>query len=165
MKASTLITIVYIDHEIALKIVKQTSLIISFIDKLNLRLMRAFDYLQRFNLNIRHKSKKQHIISDVLFKLFSNNCDLRKLFAESELNALLTKKSFAKSINFIAFLIEINSKFKQRILNEYKTNLNWQRIVDILEVNDSENVAKLSFYRRENDLIFRFDQNIENHDY
>ena len=58
MKTFTLITIIYIDHDAALKIIKQISLITSLIDKLNLRLMRASDYLQRFNLNIRHKFKK-----------------------------------------------------------------------------------------------------------
>ena len=59
----------------------------------------------------------------------------------------------------------MNSEFKQRILNEYKLNLNWQLIVDILEINDNKNVAKLPFYREKNDLIFRSDQNIKNHDY
>ena len=38
-------TIIYIDHDAALRIAKQISLITTFIDKLNLRLMRASNYL------------------------------------------------------------------------------------------------------------------------
>ena len=138
-------------------------MIIFFIDKLNLYLMRAFDYLQYFNLNIRHKFEKQHIIFNVLFKLLLDN-NSQKLFANDELNALhIFSKSFAKKffvnmMHFITSLIEMNSKFKQRIVKDYKSNLNWQRIFVISNKNDDddENVVKLSFYRK-NNLIFRFD--------
>jgi hypothetical protein len=47
--------ILFIDHESILSIVKQTSLNISFTDRLNLRLIRAFEYIQRFNIIIKHK--------------------------------------------------------------------------------------------------------------
>ena len=153
-------TIVYIDHDAALNIAKQISLITFFIDKLNLRLMRVSNYIQRFNLNIRHKFEKQHIVFDALSRLVTDNAlesILRKSFAEEELDAL-----------FIMSLIKMNADFKQRILNDYKTDLNWQRVAFVLEANDNhdENVATLSFYREKNDLIFRFDDYIiESHDY
>ena len=67
-------------------------------------------------------------------------------------------------ILFIMFLIEMNLKFKRCILEEYESDLNWQHIFVILNGNDGENAVKLSFYR-ENDLIFRFDQNTESHNY
>ena len=51
-------TIVYIDHEFALDIVNQITMTTISIDKLNLRFVRASDYIQRFNLDIRHKSNK-----------------------------------------------------------------------------------------------------------
>ena len=41
-------TIVYIDHEVSVEILKQTNFSTSFIDKLNLRLIRASEYIQRF---------------------------------------------------------------------------------------------------------------------
>ena len=66
------------------------------------------------------------------------------------------------------FLIEMNADFKQRILDDYKIDLNWQRVTFVLEANDNhdESVAILSFYKEENDLIFRFDDYIiESHDY
>ena len=68
---------------------------------------------------------------------------------------------------FIIFLIEMSSDFKQQILKNYKFNLNWQRISNVLKVNnnDDENAAKLFFYWKENDLIFRANHDIESHDY
>ena len=159
VETTNLSTMIYTDHDVALDIAKQISLTISFIDKFNLRLMRASNYIQRFNLNIRHKLEKQHIVSDALSRLATDNAEsvLRKSFAEDELNAL-----------FIMSLIEMNIDFKQRILNNYKIDLNWQRVTFVLEANDNhdENVVTLSFYRAKNDLIFRFDDYIiESHDY
>ena len=58
IKVSQFFIIIYIDHDATLNIAKQTSLFIIFTNKFNLRLIKAFDYFQRFNLNIRHKSNK-----------------------------------------------------------------------------------------------------------
>ena len=130
------IIIIYINYDVAIDIAKQATLIIIFMNKLNFRLMRAFDYIQRFNLNIKYKLEKQHIISNVLFKFVNNNTNsLVKNIDENEFDVLFT-----------IFLIEINSKFKQYIVNEYKSNLNWQRICYFLKFNDNENVIKLFFY-------------------
>ena len=105
----------YINHEFALKITNQITLIIINIDKLNLRFVRVFDYIQRFNLNIRHKSNKQHILFDVLFRLVNDNINssIVRNFDENELNAL-----------FIVTFVKMNSNFKQRIFDEYKSNFN-----------------------------------------
>ena len=137
-------TIIYIDYDAALNIAKQTSLFIIFTNKFNLRLIKAFDYLQRFNLNIRHKSNKQHIVFDALFRLTSTNITKmfhnEKFFANDELDVL-----------FIAFLIKMNDEFRNKIFNDYQTDLNWQKINATLNI---ENDAKLSFYRK-NDFIYR----------
>ena len=103
--------VIYIDHGAAFDIAKQTSLFTSFTNKLNFRLMRALNYIQRFNLDIRHKSSKQHIISNVFSRLTSDNINVFN--HDNELNALFTIS-----------LIEMNSNFKQRILNDYKSDLN-----------------------------------------
>ena len=85
------------------------------IDKLNLRLVRASNYIQRFNLDIRHKSNKQHIVSDVLSRLVSDNINASVIrnFDENELDALFTIS-----------LIEMKKDFRNRILDDYKTDLN-----------------------------------------
>ena len=140
-------TIVYIDHESALDIVNQITMTTISIDQLNLRLVRVSDYIQRFNFDIRHKSDKQHIVSDVLSRLVSDN-----------INASMTRNSDESEFDvlFTISLIEMKKDFRNRILEDYKTDLNWQKISQILNVDD-ENVAKLFFCRRENDLIFRSD--------
>ena len=52
------IIIIYTNYDVAIDIAKQTTLTIIFIDKLNFWLMRAFDYIQRFNLDIKYKLEK-----------------------------------------------------------------------------------------------------------
>ena len=148
IKAFISTMIIYIDYDVVLRIAKQTSFIITFMNKLNLRLIRTFDYFQRFNLDIRHKSKQQHIIFDVFSRLTFVNIVAKffinmKLFAnENELNAL-----------FIVSLMKINEVFRKRIIDDYKNDLNWQKIEIILNI---ENDVKLSFSRK-NDLIFKID--------
>jgi hypothetical protein len=103
-------TILFTDHESVLKIVKQTSLFTFFIDRLNLRLIRAFEYIQRFNVIIKHKSDKQHIVSNALFRLVNDN-DESNIFESKKLDAL-----------FIIALIKMKSKFKAKIIDEYFTD-------------------------------------------
>jgi hypothetical protein len=103
-------TILFTNHETALSIAKQTSLIISFIDRLNLRLIRVFEYIQRFNLIIRHKSDKQHIVSDALSRLVSEN-DESNILESDELD-----------VSYIIILVEMNFEFKFRIISEYFSN-------------------------------------------
>ena len=104
--------IIYIDHDAILKIVNQIIFIISSIEKLNFRLIKTFDYIQRFNLKIRHKSNKQHIVSNVLFKLINVNINSSN-HNENEFDVL-----------FIVLLIEMNFVFRQRIFDDYKTDFN-----------------------------------------
>jgi hypothetical protein len=51
-------TIIYIDHTAAVEIEHQFSLNTTAVKKLNLRLVRASEYLQRFRLKIQYKSGK-----------------------------------------------------------------------------------------------------------
>ena len=72
------IIIIYTDHSIAVTIVKQTSFNITSIEKLNLRLIRASKYLQRFRLNVRYKSEKANIVFDALSRLVSREYRFEK---------------------------------------------------------------------------------------
>ena len=141
MKIFNNFIIIYIDHDVVLKIIFQIIFFITSIDKLNFRLIKTFDYIQRFTLNIKHKSKKQHIIFDVLFWFVNENINSSHEWQidENKLNLL-----------FIAILMKMKFNFKWRILNDYKNDLNWQRIFVILNsnANNDENVAKLFFYKK-----------------
>ena len=85
------------------------------IDKLNLRFVRVSNYIQRFNLDIRHKSDKQHIVSDALSRLVNDNINASMIrnSDENEFDALFTIS-----------LIEMKKDFRNRILDDYKTDLN-----------------------------------------
>ena len=77
--------------------------------------MRALNYIQRFNFEIRHKFDKQHIMSNALSRLinFNINISIDKQSNENELNVFFTMS-----------LMKIKSNFKKRILNDYKIDLN-----------------------------------------
>ena len=65
-------TIVYTDHSATVSIVKQINLSSSSVDKLNLWLIRASQYLLQFRLDVRHKPGKQHIVPDAWSWLISD---------------------------------------------------------------------------------------------
>ena len=52
-----------------MQIVYQITLFISFINKLNLRLIKTSQYLLSFNLILRHKIDKLNVVFNALFKL------------------------------------------------------------------------------------------------
>ena len=126
IKFSFLSIVVYINHDIVLRLTKQTILIISSTNKINFRLIRVNDYIQRFEFQIRYKFDKIHIVSNVLFKFVNLNKKLN-FFVKNELNVLfilidINIKSSSKKILFINFLIKINFVFRQKILDDYQVD-------------------------------------------
>ena len=146
--------VIFTNHDAILRLIKQTNLTIVFIDKFNLRLIKTFDYIQRFEIELRHKSNKQHIVYDALSRLININIDT--IFEKDELNVLFTT----------AF-VKMKESFRQKLVADYNTDLNWKKISSMFDQQHKNdvNVVKLSFYRK-NELIFRFDNYIiDNHVY
>ncbi len=82
---------------------------ISSTTKLNLRLVRASEYIQRFrHLEFRHKPGKQHIVPNALSRLKSNNNG--DIDAEGELNTLYA---------YYVSLIEISDDLRTQIVEGY----------------------------------------------
>jgi hypothetical protein len=79
IRASRHLTIIWTDHSITTVIVKQTKLIIFNTNKLNFRLIRVVMYLSQFELDVRHKSKWDHVISDALSRLSSFDNSIEKI--------------------------------------------------------------------------------------
>ena len=142
-----LFIVIYIDHDAILNIAKQIIFIINFIDKLNFRFVKIFDYLQRFNLNIKHKLNKQHIVLNAFFKLANVNIEqlLWKFFTTTAENVF--------DVLFTISLIKINFVYREKLLTKYQTNFNWQKIFIILDVE--KKIESDFFFYRENELIFR----------
>ena len=134
-------TIIYTDHEISFAIVKQTFLSTSSTNKLNLRLVRASNYIQRFDFIIRHKSNKLHLMSDALFKLS----------VTSAINTQSENEEF--DVFFTANLIEMISEFRKKLIEEYIKNSNWRKISKLIATSN-KNETILSFITKDQ-LIYR----------
>ena len=104
-------TIIFTNHDAILKLIKQTNLTIVFIDEFNLRFIKIFDYIQRFEIELRHKSDKQHIVFDVFSRLISINIDI--IFEKNELNVL-----------FIIVFVKMKTNFRQKFIVDYNVDLN-----------------------------------------
>ena len=112
IESSSIFIIIYIDHDAALKIVKQITFTTSSTNKLNLRLIKTSDYVQRFNLKIRYKFEIQHVIFDVFSRFASFNIEIQLQNYENELDVF-----------FIVILIEMNDDFRFSILKNYQKKI------------------------------------------
>ena len=65
--------IIFIDHAVTADLIKQISLTTFNTNKLNLRLVKTSQFLSALLIKIKIKSKKFHVISDVLFRLKTNS--------------------------------------------------------------------------------------------
>ena len=134
--------ILYTNHDATLNIAKQTILSTFSTDKFNLRLVRTSNYIQRFNLNIRHKSKKLHIILDALSRLFTISFASNSKFNTTIFIFVNTKydefDTLHANVHCIASLIEIDSAFKKRIIDEYVKNFDWQKIIKVLNIVEKD---------------------------
>ncbi len=84
-----------------------------------LTLIRVFEYIRRFNVIIKHKFGKQHIVSDALFCLASENDE--NVFDSKELNALVVDIMNLNAL-FIITLMKMSDEFKIKIISEYFSN-------------------------------------------
>ena len=108
---------IQIDHSAIVDIVKQCSIVsITSTIQMNLRLVRALQFLCRFDLGVCHKSGKENIVPDALLQLASTNTG--KLLRDyNKLDVLTTI-----DVQFTATLVRMNNEFQKQILNSYKEN-------------------------------------------
>jgi hypothetical protein len=128
--ASKSLTIIWIDHSITTVIIKQTKLSIENIDKLNLRLIKVVMYLSQFDINVRRKSERDHVIFDVLFRLSSWNDDEEKITENLNSNILNNIDAYA----YVETLIEMSSKFQKRLINVYNIDKKWSALYAMLSI-------------------------------
>lgn len=80
--------------------------------RINVCLIKAFQFLQQFRLVVCHKLGKEYIILDALSRLASINCDGHDNLY-SKLDALFT---------YHVILVKISLNLIKRILNDYLAN-------------------------------------------
>jgi hypothetical protein len=130
------LTIIWIDHSATTSIVKQIKLITSNSDKLNLRLVWVDMYLSQFDLDIRHKSEKDHVISDALSRLSAWNDDEEKITKISNSNILDDIDAYFE------ILVKMSSQFKNRLVQNYKTDKQWSALYEMLVVVSSTQTTR-----------------------
>lgn len=142
--------VIYTDHSAAVPISKQTSLNTTSTDKLNLRLIRASQYLSAFNLELRHKAGKSNTVPDALSRLpqaqgitqapdRSEEGVLDALYGHSEFwpdpPTLLSPEVVPI---YHATLVEMSDEFKQRLKQAYQDDPHWQKLLEMLQKASTE---------------------------
>ena len=118
---------VYTDHSAAVPISKQTSLNTTSTDKLNLRLVRASQYLSSFNLELRHKAGKSNTVPDALSRLPQTK-DRTSDQSEGVLDALHAEPVAV----YHATLVEMSDDFKERLKQGYDEDIHWSNLLNML---------------------------------
>jgi Integrase zinc binding domain len=158
VESSKLPTRIYTDHGASLGIAKQTSLGTASTERSNLRLVRASEYIQRFNIELLHKEGKSNTIPDALSRLPSTSPTVKG----PELDFAFADLAFANlglptAYNYTATLVEMSDSFKQRLLEGYQQDPDYNRIIRTLNANDDlaePDRATIPFTRDENNLIW-----------
>ena len=86
--------------------------------RMNVRLVRASQFLRQFHLIVRHKPGKEHIISDALSRLASANSS-GHIAEYAELDTLFV---------YHTTLVRINPDLVKRILDGYTSDGWWSRV-------------------------------------
>jgi transposase InsO family protein len=152
IESTELPTIVFTDHASTVGISKQTSLSSVSTDKLNLRLVRASEYLQRFRLDVRHRSGKSNAVPDALSRLATTLGSPRDTTDPGTLDSLYAYTHHAS-------LVEMSPTLRSRLIHGYTEDTNWSKIQTMLKQNEARgtNAAKLPFIMKDQ-LIYHLDQ-------
>ena len=132
------IIVVFTNHVVNTFIAKQTTMNSNNTDKLNLRLVRAFVYLSQFRLKMKYKSEKNHVVSNALSRLTSDNEQIDKSSEDRlDLNTY-HEKIIDPSNNFDCYalqetLIAMSKNLKKEIKNEYQREKTWRNMIEMLK--------------------------------
>ena len=139
------VTIIYIDYVVNSFITRQIKLIISNVNKLNMKLIRVSIYLSQFRLNVRYKLDKSHIIFDALSRLSINNC----MFNDK--NDVLDIENFHEDMidskNDVIYaynsdLITMSKNFKLKFRQDYRFDKVWIKILTMFEFLNARLIKK-----------------------
>ena len=145
-------TVVYTDHAGTVGIARQTSLTSVSTEKLNLRLVRASEFLQRFLLHVKHRPGRTNYVPDALSRL--SGVDPINI-NEDVVGTLDSLQAYV----FHTSLIEMSEDFKTRIKQGYSSDAPWTAVLETANCNAALrlNSAKLSFLVKEG-LLYHVDQ-------
>ena len=170
------LTIIYIDHSAAVFIFRQTTLVTFNTNKLNLRLIRASQYLFNFNIVIRHKTDKVNIVSNALFRLsekrsaqsnFNDKTDVLNVLydhfvklADHELCTVTIQNLLV--ITYHVTLIEMFDDFKNRLKLAYEKNKYWKKMLKIITFKNIDHAENSQSSSTEKVNLFSSVKKIDN---
>jgi hypothetical protein len=128
IRATKHFIIIWTNHSIIVAIIKQTKMIISNTDKLNFHFVKANMYLSQFDLNVRHKADRDHVILDVLFRLsfFDSEEISEEITEEIAKNIIKKKNDILKNVNvYVEILVKMFLTFKTRFIQTYEIDKKW----------------------------------------
>ena len=145
--------VIYSDHSAAVQIARQTTLSTSSTDKLNLRLVRASQYLSGFNLAIRHKAGKTNVVPDALSRLQAATSPEEKHAVLESLHAtMLEEMAPPEDIPvYHMTLVEMSDDFKQRLTKAYAKDRQWTKVLEMLKRPELPSGYR---FRKHKDLIY-----------
>lgn len=108
---------IFIDYSAATFIARQTDFNTASVEKLNLQLIWASQYLSQFNLKVIYWPEKIHLVPNTLSRLLRS----MKKFFTSTLDDLIIEEGDTEA--FSAVLIEISSEFKNQIIEKYREEM------------------------------------------
>ena len=128
-----------------------------FVNKLNLRLMRASIYLFQFTFDIRHKLNVYYIVSNALFKLSINEKKSWLNFVLNDVYSLkLINSQYVDEINLIYskhaisdIHVQMSSNFKNVIVKKYQKKI-WRQIFDLIIIKRRINLIKKRKFENSN---------------
>ena len=148
--------IFFTDHAATLAIAKQTSLSSSSVDRQNLRLVRASEYIQRFDILIFHKPGKQHVVADALSRLQSSaSTNALDSGDDGILDALFENPEAF----FSTSLVEMSAEFRAKLKQGYERDMRWSSIIEALKENEKETIPANLPYHLDGDLLYFRDVN------
>lgn len=104
---------VFIDYSAATFISNQTNLLTASSERPNLRLIRASQYLPQFDIDVRYRPGKIHLVPDALSRLLGDTTASPNASSLDELT--ISKAEFA----FTAILVEMSPDYRTRLLATY----------------------------------------------
>ena len=106
----------FINHKTNSTIIFQPKFFLTFVNKLNLKLIKIFMYFLQYRFRVFYKNEKFNVVFNVFFRLFikkynSINVTVNNLNVDVFNENVITKT-----------FIEINDKFRRKLIKEYKQN-------------------------------------------
>jgi hypothetical protein len=142
--------IFYTDHSATVGIGNATKLRSEAVEKQNLRLVRASQYVQQFRVRLIHRPGKSNLVADALSRLPSTNPSKPQPH-DDDLDDIDAPYAFTTSI------IEISEDFKKRIIDGYQSDPRLRTVIDTLRKVDEDSdpiKAKLPYHIDSRSLLF-----------